>query len=70
MTGVPGRLYIRPIFGLDMMGIGQPGRLRHPSGSKFHDRLVTWRAAQAFEEGLGRLVVYALIICFCFLAFC
>jgi hypothetical protein len=28
VAGVPGRPHIRPIFGLDMGGAGQPGRLR------------------------------------------
>ena len=28
VAGVPGQPHIRPLFGLDMEGAGQPGRLR------------------------------------------
>ena len=62
VAGTPEPLQIRPIFGLDMGGAGQPGRLRGPSGSKNHDRIVTGRPAQAYKAGLRGPVIDALII--------
>ena len=52
--------HIRPIFGLDMMGARQPGRLRPVWGTRLGRIFVTGPSTWAFEAGLGRPAVDAL----------